>query len=130
MTVAETIVHRALKGGHSLKLVGDRIRVIPKPDAELRAAILEHKPEIAALLDTSKSRTCGKGPSAFHRYSFEDKNKRCIDCGRLSKWALTTERLPKPRVCAGLIAEMDEPCRRCGAPWIEHDVSDGWEIVL
>ena len=77
MTVAEKIVLRALKDGHSLKLEGDKVLVSPRPDAELRAAILEHRPEIVALLDDSRPRTCGEGASAFHRF----RRGRCIDCG-------------------------------------------------
>ncbi len=97
MTAAE-IVAAARAKGYSLRFEGVGLRVIPAPDAELRALLVENKPAIVALLEAEREAAVAVSDAIRER----------------------RYPLPEPKVCAFLIGHAGETCRRCGASWLEH----------
>jgi hypothetical protein len=75
VTAAE-IIAKARAEGHLLQIEDGGLRVVPKPDAELRVLLIAHKAEITALLETKQpeqhvDRKCPDNPACprqHHRW--------------------------------------------------------------
>ena len=105
MTAAE-IVAQVREYGGDVKLLPDNWRLAIEhrsriPD-NLAAEAKAHAEELRTMLRVHEVITVAEGIA----------NARAIREGRFP--------LPEPRVCSFLIGKAGEPCRRCGASWIEH----------